>query len=790
MRGNLTRDHLNVFDTFGKDFLLLTNSNLLAGFEVAVDPSVFTEEDYLTVEQTLLPLFLRGRRYYFVFKRQPLPLLQLPSGDSLEVVRILRKSIAKHLKKRALFEERCFLFIEAPVGEDLSKETKGLRALTRSDAWVEREYLKRVKEFRFEVENAAGILRRVNPYGVRKMTGPEMASLIYSLFTFQPYGGKISGINLFQLFSAYDILVEDGFLRIGDTFASVVSLSSLPPETYSDFFEDARTLNIRYHMTQIITPVHKGKAIAFMGPVTNFVANLSRYSFLGPFAEKMKTIAAMNRAIMESIEKGEQPFEFSTYLVLYSHDKKQIREQRDFLVSRFLEYKAQFVPESLNLLSSFFASIPGHDIYNLRKKLIISSSVLDMVNLYSETTGDEKPIIIFQTEKNSLLKIDPFSPMQHAWNFFVTGSTGSGKSFFMNYYILNSLVYDPYMFIFDYGESYKTIVKFLNTAKVLKVNLESSDVKLNPFKVPAFDKKHLQYLVLLVEALISNTEDVDMERKVKVTQAIKEAFEAVGISEGNKIAPDQKVPTLSLVFEKLKAIDEALARRLSLWTKGAKGELYGEFFDNEEDNFSFQKIQYIEMTGFDEDPKLASVLTFVLFNKLFDTIQEKEGKKFVIMDEVWKFMLNSFMAARIEELFRTARKHGASIGIITQHPDDILRSPHAEGIFANTQVKYFLHQKEIKDEEKWKQHFKFNDRAMMAVKELKTVPGEYSEIFVWSDHIKKKVRLRVNPLLYWLFTTKEEERRMRDKFIERYGVREGLLRLLETVYGRREQNNA
>ncbi len=784
MRKRTTGDYINIFGSFDSSLLLLMNSNLMAGFEVSLDPSVFTDEDYLQMEKTLSPLFKTGRRYYFVFTRGKLPLLSFPSGGDYEVVKVLRTSVAKHLKKLSLFEERAYIFIEATVGEDMEKEFKKKLAF-RSPAWVEEEFSKRVENFKVELTETLNLLRRCSTYGVRKLTSGEAAGIIYSLFSLQNFRKELSEVNLYQLLSSYDLVVEDGLLRVGNTFATVLALSTIPPNTFTDFFEDIRSLNGNYYVTQVVSPVTKNTAVALMGAVTNFVSGIAGYKFLGVVAERMKRIAGMNAAIMEAIDKGEQPVEFSPYVVIYGDDKKELKEEREYIISKFMEHKAQFVPENLRLLSSFLASIPGHAEHNLRKKLLISSSILDLINPYSETSGDEKPVVVFQTEKNSLLKIDPFSPSRLAWNFFVTGSTGSGKSFFMNYFLLNSLIYSPYVFIFDLGESYKTIVKFLD-AKIFRVNLNSQDVRLNPFIIPKLDKSHLQYLMLFIETLITDTQgESGIERKVQITDAIRRAYEKVGINEGEEIPPDATFPTLSLVRDVSKGVYPSLWKKLALWVKGAEGELYGDFFDNEKDNFSFQKVQYIEMTGFDKSSELASALIFVLFNKLFDTIGEKPGKKIVLLDEVWKFLLNPLMAAKIEELFRTARKFGASIGIVTQHPNDILKSPHADAVLANTQVKYFLHQKEIDDEKKWRETFKFNSRAIEIMKGLRTVSGSYSEVLIWADEIKKKVRLKVNPLLYWLFTTKEEERRKRDSYIEKHGVRAGLVKLLEEVYGER-----
>jgi len=777
-----TSEFVNIFDVFDDNFVLLLNENLIGGFSFTLDPSFFDERDYTQFGNSMLPLFKENLRAYLVYRRrriQNVRILQSLSQQN-ERTEFMKKSIEDFFNSVPTYKEDFYLFVEGGIGEMLKEKTRGGKIFLKTSAWIERRFIEEKDKFEKKFRGIQEVLRGISPT-VKLLSSEEVASILFSLFSFQKVPHRISGINLYQLFSSQDIGIENGFLRVADVYATVISLANIPPFEFQDFFESLRGLPIDYFFTQIVSSVNKSKALALMGPVTNMASKLARYSFLGPFAERMKSIAYMNSSVMEAIENGETPMEFSLYIVLYSNNVDMLRNLREFIVSKNLERKTHFVVENFNLLTSFFAAIPGHNTYNLRKKIILSGSLVDLLSIYSETTGHESPIMIFHTERDSLFKIDPFSGKQNAWNFFVTGSTGSGKSFFMNYYLVNTLSYDPHVFIFDYGGSYKAIAELLE-AGILKVDLSSTKVRLNPFRVPKLDKKHLQYLVLFVEALVSEGEEIDLNRKVDVTTAIKRAFSKAGISEGDEIKNDV-VPTLSDIREELKEINSDLYKKLSLWSKGNDGELYGNFFDNDQDNFFFRKIHYIEMTGFDNDPKLASVMVFVLFNKIFDTISNSPGKKLIILDEVWRFLLNPIMAKKIEELFRTSRKYGGSIGIITQHPDDVINSPYAEGILANTQVKYFLHQKEIREEERWKNIFKFNDRALRILTNLKTIPGEYSEILVWSDLMRKKIRLRVPPLLYWLFTTREEEKRLREKYIKDYGLKQGIGKLVNRFPG-------
>ena len=777
---------LNYFHFMDDQLVLLVNSNVMAGFELSIDPESFVEENYLKVQSTLASLLREGRRYYLIFTKTFAKVPPLTGQSPYEMVEVLRATTEKFLRKNRPYRERTFLLIELTAGEQLIKQASPFAPLGKKGGGFTGQYSSALEQFRLELGSIGRVLRSFGPQAARLLSSKELAGLLLGLFTLRgeprPYGESA----LWDIFSAYDAVIKDGLIQVDGNYAAVLSLSGVPPTTWVDYLEELRAFPAPYHVVQCFEVQGKKSALATIGAVTNVAEQVGRYTILGPIAAKMAALAEMNRRIMEKIELGEKPISFSTYVVLYGNDPLNIKERVRLLQDVLLKKDANFVQENYLLLNSFVGQLPGHASFDLRRKTALTSTAADLMNPYAESPGDAAPVLLFQSQKNSLVAIDPFSPKQEAWNFFVTGSTGSGKSFFMNYYVANTLIYDPHVYIFDYGESYRPLMELLG-AKILKVNLQTTDVRLNPFRVPALTKERLQEMVLLVEALVADDERQDGERKVHCTAAVREAFRRLGIEEGDEIPPDRKVPTLSMVKEELEKRAPQLATRLSLWTRGASGELYGLFFDNEEDNFSFEKIHYIEMTGFDADPKLGAALLWVLFHKLFTTMWGEKGKKLVIMDEVWKFLLNAFMAERIAELYRTARKFGANVGIITQHPDDILQNAHSAGIVSNAQVYYFLLQKKLQDEEKWKDTFKLNDRGIELIKSLKIVPGEFSEILVWSEHLRKKIRFRVNPLLYWLFTTKEEERRLREKYFRKYGIREGLARLIEEVYGGRRQ---
>jgi type IV secretory pathway VirB4 component len=120
--------------------------------------------------------------------------------------------------------------------------------------------------------------------------------------------------------------------------------------------------------------------------------------------------------------------------------------------------------ERYNLLNAFFATIPGNQHFNLRRMDVLNTNYADYSFLFTLHTGeqwnkhlDREYLAIFETQHNSLY----FFNLHHLdiGHELITGSTGSGKSFFLNFQITHLQKYEPYTFIFDLGGSFKSITQ-------------------------------------------------------------------------------------------------------------------------------------------------------------------------------------------------------------------------------------------------------------------------------------------------------------------------------------------
>lgn len=76
----------------------------------------------------------------------------------------------------------------------------------------------------------------------------------------------------------------------------------------------------------------------------------------------------------------------------------------------------------------------------------------------------------------------------------------------------------------------------------------------------------------------------------------------------------------------------------------------------------------------------------------------KKGRKCLVIEEAWKAIATPVMANYIKYLYKTARKHWAMVGVVTQEIQDITSSPIVkEAIVNNSDVFMLLDQSKFKD---------------------------------------------------------------------------------------------
>ena len=133
-------------------------------------------------------------------------------------------------------------------------------------------------------------------------------------------------------------------------------------------------------------------------------------------------------------------------------------------------------------------------------------------------------------------------------------------------------------------------------------------------------------------------------------------------------------------------------------------DMDGSLFDEQFIVFEIDKVK--------DDPILFPIIVLIIMDVFTQKMRIKTGRKCLVIEEAWKAIATPVMAEYIKYLYKTARKHWAMVGVVTQEIQDITSSPIVkEAIINNSDVFMLLDQSKFKE--------KFDDiKATLALTDI------------------------------------------------------------------------
>lgn len=563
-------------------------------------------------------------------------------------------------------------------------------------------------------------------------------------------------------------------LQVGPHLVQVLSLKEPPSATFPLVLEDLYTLPGEYiaclewcripsdRMRRELQSRRRhffNKRIALV----NYVSPETRPDEMLVDESATATVRQLGDAMTEMEVNGHFFGECSLTLVLYGQDARLLDRSVAEATKIMAAHDGTFVAETYNLLNAWLSVIPGNSAHNLRRLALLETHCADLSFLFTLDVGQPQSAQL-QAEALAVFETRHHTPyhynlhVEDVGHSVVLGATGSGKSFLLNFLVLQAQKYTPLTVIFDLGHSYRKLAALLG-GSYLELGARQSGVQINPFAM-APTREHLHFLHAFVRVLLEGADEYRLSDAED-----RELYEAIE----NVYVLDRSQRRL---FTLANLLPRAMAARLSRWVDGGR---YADLFDHVEDTFEVQTCQVFDFEAMRAYPALLEPLLFYVLQRVSERVNDPAQAarlKICVLDEAWRFIQHPTLRGYVEESLKTWRKKQAAMLLATQSIDDFASAELLRTVVESCPSKLLLANPAL-DRRQYSELFQLNATELDLLVGL--VPRR--QFLLKRPGIAKVLHLAVDPHSYWLYTNTPLDNERVRAALEEYGLEAGLDRL-------------
>jgi len=509
---------------------------------------------------------------------------------------------------------------------------------------------------------------------------------------------------------------------------------------------------------------------------------------------------ATNDFLNESIIEQRLPVKAHFNLLVWTDDKKKLKEIQNLVTSGLSQMDAVPKEETYGAPQIFWAGMPGnaadfpmndtfdtfaeHAACFLNMETSYRSSVSPIgIRLGDRLTG--KPLHIDISDE----------PMKNGIctnrNKFILGPSGSGKSFFTNHMVRSYYEQGTHVVLIDVGHSYHGLCKMINGYYF--TYSEREPIKFNPFFIPEGEvldtEKKESIKTLLLALWKKDNESFGRSEYVALSNSLQTYYSHL-----------QKYPDIFPCFnsfyeflqenfvtilekEKVKEKDFDVANLLFVLRPYYKGGEF-DYLLNATENLDLLQQRFIvfELDNIKDHPILFPVVTLIIMEVFISKMRKLKGcRKMILIEEAWKAIAREGMAEYIKYLFKTVRKFFGEAVVVTQDIEDIISSPIVkQAIINNSDCKILLDQSKYQNKfEQIQELLGLTEKEkslVLSLNKANDAARNYKEVFISLGGIISKVyRTEVSLEEYLAYTTEETEKVRMMNYAKKFGsIQQGI----------------
>jgi type IV secretion/conjugal transfer VirB4 family ATPase len=522
--------------------------------------------------------------------------------------------------------------------------------------------------------------------------------------------------------SATYALMLDALHRIPHPFIACAEWRRLPIDKIRREIRAKRRhhFNRRISLVNYISPETKPDHMLVDESATNVVAELGQ--------------------CLSSIEVDGRTFGSSSFsVVLYDTDSDRLERGVADCAKTFARHDGVLHVESYNALNAWLAMLPGNTAHNLRRLTLLDTNHADLLPLAGVSTGgvtsgdplrERECLAIFRSEQHT-----PYHWRLHyedVGHTLILGATGSGKSFLLNFLVTHAQKYDPMTVIFDVGGGFQKLTTLLGGTR-WRIGLTNDACRINPFSLPA-SPENRHFLAALIRVLLHSGGQFQA-----TLQDDRDVYEAI-----------ESLYTLDAANRRLFTLSNMLPRHLSnALSRWARGGVYGDLFDNDEDTLTVSSVQSFDFSGLDAFPLVLEPLLFYVLHRATAAIESAAHSqlKLFVLDEAWRFFRDPVVKAYVTEALKTWRKRNAAVFLSTQSSQDFADPDLLRTVIESCPTKVFLSNPDL-DAARASDLFHLNDVEVARIMNLQP----RRQFLLKRPDAAKVLELIVDPRAYWIYT--------------------------------------
>ena len=400
------------------------------------------------------------------------------------------------------------------------------------------------------------------------------------------------------------------------------------------------------------------------------------------------------------------------------------------------EFGFQLLADSFAVAPIFASLMPfGTDVGSAkvmqRFRRTTSRAVVGMLPIMSEWRGTGSPLLPMVSRNGQLMMVSNWDSDTN-YNIAIAAESGSGKSFLGQDLIVNGLMQGERFWVVDKGKSYRNLCEQVGGMRMTFG--KDSKLCLNPFSIVSDYEEDEDLLVSLVTSMAALTEPLSDLQAAELKKIMRFGWDKLG---SEKMCIDA-IAALCIKHPDNRIQD--VGRQLYPFTReGSYGRLfYGK--NNYEANNPLILLELDDLEG-------RTHLQRVVLLQLMFQIRREMGRlprglhKYLMIDEAWEILASGSVGSSdadpvadfIGKAYRQFRKLGGAAITITQSVSDFFINNVTRAIYENSANKWLLGQRsESVESSRQSGRLDLGDHGIKLLKSVHTVPGEYSEVFLYT----------------------------------------------------------